>query len=401
MSDTQTLEISKIIPAPPGQVYKSFLSSVALESWFSDYAEATASENGRFYAWWDAGHYASGKFIKLEENNHISLTWQGQGESTETKVDIYFEESGDSTQVKIIHSGLGTEGHWVHSVEAIRSGWEYSLTILLSVFETGLDKRIYDRPMLGIYPSQLIDEKIAQKLGLPITTGIEISGVLEGLGAEAAGMQEKDVIYSMNGRELKAFLDFGASIGGKKVGDVVEVIFYRGAEKHTVEMKLSGRPIPEIPESAQAFAKQAKEGYQAVNDELDEILIGLTEEEVSIRPEPEEWSVKETLAHLLYTERWVHLSISCAVSDQRSGGFANELSLISAMANSYTLEGLVTELKNCEKITIASFEVLPEEFTSDKRRFTNLTQSFAGNFIADHVRSHFPQIKDAIEAARG
>jgi uncharacterized protein YndB with AHSA1/START domain len=50
MSETQTLEIKIAIDAPAEVVYQAFTSSVALESWFSDIAEADPSENGRLYA---------------------------------------------------------------------------------------------------------------------------------------------------------------------------------------------------------------------------------------------------------------------------------------------------------------------------------------------------------------
>ena len=399
MSDTQTLEITKWIPAPANQVYKSFTSSVALESWFSDFAEAYAVENGRFFAWWDAGHAASGKFVKLEENKHLAFTWQGQGESAETKVDIYFDEKDGGTMLKIIHSGLGTEGHWVHSAKAMRGGWENALENLQTVYKTGLDKRIYDRPMLGIYLNQLVDEKIAQKLGIPVSTGVEISGVVEGLGAEAAGMQDKDVIFSLNGHELKVFSDVAAALAGKIAGDTVEVVFYRGTEKHTLEMKLSGRPISQIPETAKALAEVAQKSYQEVNTELDQIFSGVTDREAAAKPAPEEWSAKETLIHLLYSERWIHLATSCLVSDQRTGGFVNQPDLIAAMAKVYKLNELIEDLKRSEAITVALYAALPDEFVKDKRNFTHFAQSFAGNGSAEHMKSHFTQIKAAIEAS--
>jgi uncharacterized protein YndB with AHSA1/START domain len=65
MSETQTLEIKIAIDAPAEVVYQAFTSSIALESWFSDIAEVDPSENGRFYAFWIAGHHGSGIFKTL------------------------------------------------------------------------------------------------------------------------------------------------------------------------------------------------------------------------------------------------------------------------------------------------------------------------------------------------
>jgi len=320
MQITQTLEITKTIAAPINQVYRSFISPVALESWFSDFAELVPSENGRFYASWNAGHYAAGLIKEMVENQEISLTWRGQGEPRDTDVLITFKEEDDHVFVKVLHSNLGTTDDWIESSKAIRSGWEIALNNLKSVLETGLDKRIYDRPMLGIYPNQVIDEGIIRKFNLPVETGIQIGGVIEGLGAEAAGLQPDDVIFSLNGFELKGFNDFARAISGLKARDVVEVVFYRRDRKFTVDMVLSPRQTPEVPDSAADLAKIVAQSYEDFNVEMDKILEGVSDDEASFSPGEKEWSAKETLVHLMYTERWLHLAISCVVSDQRTGG---------------------------------------------------------------------------------
>jgi uncharacterized protein YndB with AHSA1/START domain len=399
MQITQTLEITKTIAAPINQVYRSFISPVALESWFSDFAELVPSENGRFYASWNAGHYAAGLIKEMVENQEISLTWRGQGEPRDTDVLITFKEEDDHVFVKVLHSNLGTTDDWIESSKAIRSGWEIALNNLKSVLETGLDKRIYDRPMLGIYPNQVIDEGIIRKFNLPVETGIQIGGVIEGLGAEAAGLQPDDVIFSLNGFELKGFNDFARAISGLKARDVVEVVFYRRDRKFTVDMVLSPRQTPEVPDSAADLAKIVAQSYEDFNVEMDKILEGVSDDEASFSPGEKEWSAKETLVHLMYTERWLHLAISCVVSDQRTGGFVNQLELIQAMANSYTLEDLVAELKKCEQITVNLLAALPIDFYTDKRRCFGFTSSFGQGF-AKHSFSHLPQIEAAIAAAR-
>ena len=250
MSETQTLEYEISVAAPKKQVYQAFSSSVALESWFADFAEIVPSEGGRFYVFWKAGHDAVGQFKEVRENEELIFSWRGRGESHETEVKIHFNVAGDQTQVSLIHSGLGTEGHWEHSVKSIGAGWEYALENLKAVMETGLDNRLYDRPMLGIYPNQEVDKEMAEKLGLPVTTGIQIGGVVEKMGAEAAGLQPNDILFSFNDHKLKGFSDFAGAMAGKKAGDVVKVTFYRGGEKQVVDMTLSRRPEPDIPESA-------------------------------------------------------------------------------------------------------------------------------------------------------
>jgi len=399
MTDFKTLDFVTTISAPVEQVYAAFGNSIALESWFADFAEVVLSENDRFYCWWNVGYYASGIFTKIIENEQIAFTWNGLGEPNETQVDIFFTEKDGVTEVKIEHGDIGTGTEWAERVTAYERGWKTGLENLKSVMETGLDKRIYDRPMLGIMPGNLVDEEKAAELKLPVSYGVILQGTVDGMGAEAAGLQGSDVIVSLNKHELKSYQDFAPALGDSKAGDLVEVIFYRVGEKHTVPMELSRRQIPDTPANAVELGDAAAKTYAEVAQERDVLFKGVTEEEASARPAPEEWSAKETLVHLLYTERWLHLSISCNVSGQRSGGFANQLELIAAMADTYPLKELLAELTRSEQVTVASIKALPDDFVADKRKFLGFAYG-SGQGFALHTRLHFDQIKAAIKAAR-
>jgi uncharacterized protein YndB with AHSA1/START domain len=191
MSETQTLEYKISMAAPKMQVYQAFISSVALESWFADFAEIVPSEGGRFYVFWNAGHDAVGQFKEVRENEELIFSWRGRGESHPTEVKIRFDETDGQTQVSLTHSGLGTKGHWEHSVKAIGAGWDYALDNLKVVMETGLDTRLYERPMLGIYPNLVVDKEMAEKLGLPVMTGIQIGGGGREDGSRSSGFTGK------------------------------------------------------------------------------------------------------------------------------------------------------------------------------------------------------------------
>ncbi|MGD8752007.1 MAG: SRPBCC domain-containing protein, partial [Anaerolineales bacterium] len=66
--DTKSLEFSQFVKVPVEQAYNAFTSSLALQSWFADFAEVDPREDGRFYAWWNSVYYASGLFQVVEEN---------------------------------------------------------------------------------------------------------------------------------------------------------------------------------------------------------------------------------------------------------------------------------------------------------------------------------------------
>ncbi len=400
MSETRSLEFTQTVEAPVNQIYQAFTGSVALESWFADSAEADARKGGRFYAWWNTGYYASGLFTKLKEDKRVAFSWLGLGEPTPSKVRVALSTEDGVTQVTVTHKGIGKGKTWKKSSKQIASGWETALANLKSVIETGYDKRIYDQPMLGVLPSGLVDEKMIKELSLPIETGAKISDVVAGMGAEAAGLRGNDVIFSIGGHELKIFPDFGLAMAGKKARDVVEVVFYREGKKHTVNMELSGRIKPEVPSSAKDLADRTAKIYEQVNAELDALFEEVSDETASVRPREDEWSAKEVLAHLIYSERWLHLAITCFIGNYRTGGFSNDLGMHAAIAKAYPLDELIAEFKRCEAITVAAIEALPEDFVSDKRRLMILVSNVDEQGFALHTRSHFPQINAALESAK-
>ncbi|MGD8752328.1 MAG: SRPBCC domain-containing protein, partial [Anaerolineales bacterium] len=372
----------------------------ALQSWFADFAEVDPREDGRFYAWWNSVYYASGLFQVVEENENLELTWHGLDEPHPTKVAVAFEKQGDGTKINLKHSGIGSNDDWIRTIEELSSGWKTSFENLKSVLETGLDKRLYDRPMLGIMPTQLLDEELSKELNLPISTGVIISDVVEGMGAEIAGLKKDDVIYSLNGKQLKVFQDFGLALSDNKAGDVVEVVFYRDGEKHSIDMTLSGRPIPEIPESAEDFSKRIASIYKQLDEELDAVLEGVNEEQASRRPAKEEWSAKEVIAHLIFNERWLHITITATIENYRPGVYTNDLGMHAALANAYSLPELVAEFKRCEAVTVEAVAALPDDFVADKRRYVPLVTLLGEQGYILHTRNHLPQIKMALEVAK-
>jgi hypothetical protein len=284
-------------------------------------------------------------------------------------------------------------------VAAYKKGWETGLAKLKAVMETGLDKRLYDRPMLGILIGNAVDAQKAAELGLPLDYGVILAGVIEGMGAEAAGLSRDDVVVSLNRHPLKSFQEFAPALAKCKAGDVIEVVFYRQGDMRTVQMELSRRAVPQGSESAAALADATAAVYAEMAAERDALFEGVSEAQASVRPAPQEWSAKETLVHLLYGERWLHLGITCAVGGQRAGGLTNELELIAAMAEVYTLPELLAELKRSEQVTVASLRALPPDFVADKRQFLRLATTLGLGF-AEHTRDHLAQIKLALEAAK-
>ncbi len=114
----------------------------------------------------------------------------------------------------------------------IHQEWARTLANLAQVLETGLDKRTFDRPILGINISDF-NASIARTMGVPVTDGIRLDFLPEEMGAFQAGLRKDDVVIALDGNPITS--DFGSlvkALQGKKGGDKVEVTFYsRDAEE--------------------------------------------------------------------------------------------------------------------------------------------------------------------------
>ena len=180
------LTFTETINASPEVVYFNFTNSTAIRGWLSNNGEVDSRPGGRVYLHWNQGYHAIGEFTELEENQLLAFSWHGKGEPAVTQVQVKLTEVEDGTEIQLTHGGVGEGKEWDPVRTQLQRGWEVGLTNLKSVLETGLDKRIFDQPFLGIFIAGLIDEKQAKKLGMPVNTGVQITGALPGTGAAAA-----------------------------------------------------------------------------------------------------------------------------------------------------------------------------------------------------------------------
>lgn len=397
--EMQTLMFVQRIEASPSQVYYAFTNPVALQGWFGDTVEAETRENGRFYAWWNVGYYTSGLFTALEPDKRVSFTWHGLDEPAPTRVDVLLEGQGERTQVTLKHKDVGTGQAWEQLAKGFNENWRYYLENLKSVLERGIDKRFYDRPMLGVMPSDMIDERKAEELGLPVQTGSLLSDVVADQGAAAAGIQGGDVLYSIGGHKLCTFQDFATALSGYKAGDHLEVVYYRQGEQHTVEMLLSGRPYPEYPSTPQELAEALRAANAQTDAEIAALFADVPEQQTTQRPAPNEWSAKEVIAHLLINEHWAHIYVGLAIAGQRTAGYTNELCAVAAIASAYpTTADIIAAFQRSQRITAAAVQALPDEFVARKAAYGSLADMLLNGFPA-HTRGHYPQIEAAIQTA--
>ncbi len=399
---TEALEFSCEVKLPPQNVYYAFTNATALREWLCSGAQVNATADGWLFLWWNSGYSASGEFKQLEPDKALTFTWNGRNEPGTTQVEIALTSQGGGTLVKVIHSGLGSGSEWETPRKEIQEGWEQGLENLQSVLETGTDLRVARLPMLGIIPTAVIDADLAKRLGLPVNEGLQISTVVEGMGAEAAGLQEGDVLVGLGGVPVRNGATLAQAIRPFQAGDEIEVVFYRAKEKKTVTMRLSSRQVPEVPPQSKDLAKAVQNVYAELSAELDQILAGVTEEEASQSPAEGEWSVKEVLAHLIYATRDPLMWVGTLIAGNEMLAFPdNSPAMIEAAVESYgTLPNLLDELKRAQGELVLALSRLPDEFIARKGSYIRVGESLLGIAYQYHHRTHFEQLRAILDAVR-
>lgn len=398
MSDHLTF--TQFVSRPAKDVYWAFTNAMGLREWLCDNSFLRLEVGGPLLLIWNGIYDVYCTFTALETDKHLAFTWQGTGEPGVMAVDVTLTPQDDGTAITLVHSKLGEGEVWQKTRTQVHAAWESALHNLKSVMETGLDRRIQDRPMLGIYLGPF-DAEIAKRLGVPTENGTLLTGVIEGMGAQAAGLQGDDVIVTLDDQPAGTFNEFNAVIRQHKGGDTIPVEFYRGAQKHRVMMTLTKRPEPNVPAAPAELAERLRATHAQLNAELDAVLAGVPEAILAQPPAPGEWSVNDVLAHLIWSERFLQtLHHGVSGGDDYIAWPDNGVLHLAGILGAYpTGEALLAEFKRQQVQTVAQLVAYPEDLLTSRRgTFVRLVQNLDG--WTGHVTVHTAQIRAAIEAAR-
>jgi uncharacterized protein YndB with AHSA1/START domain len=396
-----TVSSQIMVKVPAAQAYRAFTNATALREWMCDVASVTPRPRGRIYLWWNGDFYSSGHFLALEENRMVRFHWFSSIDPGPSEITVTFAEASGSTHVCMEHT-VPDGADWEQRAQGFRAEWDSTLENLKSVLETGIDQRIANRPMLGFFPGDFTPEQ-ADKLGVPVNEGLRLDGVLEGMGAAAAGLQKDDVIVSIDGNTIgNDFQSFLNAIQGKKGGDNIEATYFRGPVKKVVQMTLSKRPMAEVPFDAAELVRQGKPKYEAALAELNKCFAGVSDAQAARRASAKDWSAMDTLAHLLQNERGAQFFIAECLSGYERWADdygVNEDAPLRAIVETYpTVQALLAELSRSVAETLSLVANLPADFVANKGSFYRV-----GNLILNgdiHFYSHIDQIKSALAAAK-
>ena len=106
------------------------------------------------------------------------------------------------------------------------------------------------RPALGISMVNLssVNERVIEQLNLPrdVKNGVVIAEVMAKGSAKAAGLQAYDVIVEMDGQKIEGIQNLRKVLYSHKVGDKMEVTYYRNGQKQTTTISLTETSSPSL-----------------------------------------------------------------------------------------------------------------------------------------------------------
>ncbi len=341
------------IDAPVEQVYRCFTRGVGFQEWLSNGARTFPQAGGMLTLWWNYGYYMVGEFTRLEPNSFIAFTWHGRGEPQPSQVQIQLIPENGGTRVDVTHQGLGSEEIWVEPRKEIRLRWERGLENLKSVLETGMDLRVINRPGMGIYPAEVTADAV-REFGFPVDKGILLKDVIEGYGAKKAGLVKDDLLLELDGTPITTVEAIFTFLNKQTLGNKITATYYRGKDKNTVTIELMQLPSPEVPEAYPEFITRIETIYQNGFQDLKEALEGVSAEAAAWKPEPKEWSILETLAHLIHNERDIQYWVHSKILDEDFEWLDNSLERGTATVAVYpTVQELLAEFERAKDETLA------------------------------------------------
>lgn len=384
----------RVVQAPLAQVYSAFTERDPIRKWLADDANLRAAVGGHLLLIWQGSQHVTGVYTTLEKNAKVAFTWRGAGENQDSTVDMQLSEIADGTRVELAHMGLAAEA----DIAAVQRDWEKRLDILQATLEKGEDIRITHRVIIGIFPADF-NADIAGRMGLPITEGTRVGNLVPGYSAAAAGLQNDDVIVAVNGQAISNDAPIGLLVRDNKPGDVVDVTYYRGSEKHTVSVTLKGYPVPEGVDTFAALADRLEKTYAEQDAELSWLFGSHSEADAARKPGEKEWSANEVLAHLIMSERWQHNALGCLMENPEADGWsANHIARTSAVTAIYpTSADLLAELRRGHAETVALVRHIPDTVMAQKNILWQMNFQVDGMVI--HTRQHLAQIEAALGKA--
>ncbi len=135
------------------------------------------------------------------------------------------------TSIKIATSGVEGMGYAISIGEA------------LPIIQELIQKGYIVRPWLGVSVYD-VDQFVKQQFGLAVDSGALVIQVSPNSPADKAGIQQSDVIVRFDDQEITGSQELGKAIRSSKVGNKVEITYWRKNTKNKTLVTLTESPAP-------------------------------------------------------------------------------------------------------------------------------------------------------------
>ena len=135
-------------------------------------------------------------------------------------------------------------------------GFAVPVNTLRDVASQLIDRGRVEHPFLGVV-AQPIDKEIADVFNLPVEQGLLVVRVIEGSGADKAGLRAGatevvvagesyllggDIIVEIDGKPATTAEDLREGVSAKKPDDKIDIEAYRGDDRRSLEVTLGRQP---------------------------------------------------------------------------------------------------------------------------------------------------------------
>jgi uncharacterized protein YndB with AHSA1/START domain len=391
-----TLRFAQTVRAPMAQVYEAFTNATHLREWLCDDAFTNPTLGGVFAFVWRQGHHVRGEFLEFVPNQLLLWAWLDAGETKQSQVEIRFAHKPDqagAVEVTVTHSQIEN----ADLVPALKSNWGLSMAHLKLSLETGIDARLERRAVMGLSSVAPLSEAAAAEHGL--TGAMLIEGVLPDRAAERAGLRAGDILLRIGDFVTGSLPELTAAISQHTAGQTAAITVHRDGHSHSLNITFDKPPSPPVP-PLPALIETIQKDFTDLADEMEAMLADVSEAEASMQPDKDAWSINMIIAHLIWSERWLHFVVhGLSNGDDRAGWVNNDLTHIAGILAAYPSKAdLLLAWRAAQRETLGQLRVLPSTFMAQKssyRRMAHHVLNFSG-----HTESHFVQMRDVLIAVR-
>jgi S1-C subfamily serine protease len=111
---------------------------------------------------------------------------------------------------------------------------------ILERIQNGESEITPDTPRLGVttVPLDTVDDSVREQLEIQADEGAFVVEVAPDSGADAAGVEQGDVILSVDGEAITSNDQLGEIVRGHSPGDTIEIVVERGGEEQTLTAEI-------------------------------------------------------------------------------------------------------------------------------------------------------------------